>query len=183
MSGPSPQQITVSARQQAVLAQIIRRASSPQQQVRRATLILAAGAGAPNAEAARRAAVSRETARRWRARWAAVSEALLAAEAAGGAEHHRALEALVLRVFADAPRPGAPATIAPEQWCQIMALACTPPDAAGRPIDHWTPRELADEAVQRGIAPRLSASSVGRFLKRARPQAAPQPVLAHARAG
>src|SRR5437762_8154552 len=125
MSGPSPQQITVSARQQAVLAQIIRRASSPQQQVRRATLILAAGAGAPNAEAARRAGVSRETARLWRARWAAASEALLAAEAAGGAEHNRALEALVLRVFADAPRPGAPATIAPGHWCQIMALACT----------------------------------------------------------
>jgi hypothetical protein len=63
-----------------------------------------------------------------------------------------------------------------------MALACTPPAEAGRPIDRWTPRELADEAARRGIVERISPTTVGRFLGRGRPAAPPQPLLAHARA-
>lgn len=176
MSGPAPRRIIVTARQWAVLERIIRRASSPQQLVDRATLVLAAAAGANNARAGRRAGVTRETARLWRERWAAADEALLAAEAEGD---DRALAAVVAGVLADEPRPGAPATFTPEQWCQIMALACTPPAEAQRPIDHWTPRELADEAVRRGIVPRISPTSVGRFLKGGRPAPPPQPLLAH----
>ena len=53
-------------------------------------------------------------------------------------------------------RPGAPATFSAEQWCQIIALACEPPEASGRPISHWTPRELADEACKRGIVATIS---------------------------
>lgn len=166
-------------RQRAVLEQIVRRASSPQQLVARARLVLGAAAGETNAGAGRRAGQSRETARLWRGRWAAAAEALLAAEAEGD---DRALEGVVLAVLADEPRPGAPATFTPEQLCRIMALACTPPAEAGRPIDAWTPRELADEAARRGIVDRISATTVGRFLKGGRPQAAPQPLLADARA-
>ena len=50
-------------------------------------------------------------------------------------------------------RPGAPTTFSAEQWCQIIALACEPPEASDRPISHWTPRELADEARKREIEP------------------------------
>lgn len=78
----------------------------------------------------------------------------------------------------DAPRPGAPATFGAEQWCQIMALACEQPEASGRPISHWTPRELADEACKRGIVATISERHVGRFLKSSRPQTAPQSLLA-----
>jgi putative transposase len=170
MSGPRPVPLTVTAGQRALLEQLIRRASSPQQQVRRARLVLAAAAGENNTQAAGQAGVSRETARLWRVRWVAAQEALLAAEAEGG------------EVLADECRPGAPATFTPEQLCQIMALACTPPAEAHRPIDRWTPRELADEAVQRGIVPRISPTTVDRFLKGRRPAAPSAPVLAHARA-
>ena len=45
---------------------------------------------------------------------------------------------------ADAPRPGAPGKISAEAYCQIMAIACQPPENFGRPITHWTERELAD---------------------------------------
>jgi len=38
-----------------------------------------------------------------------------------------------------------------------MAVACEPPGDSGRPISHWTPRELADEASKRGIVERISA--------------------------
>jgi Homeodomain-like domain len=182
MSGPRPAPLTVTARQRAILEQLVRRASSPQQQVRRARFVLAAATGANNTQAAAQAGVSRETARLWRGRWLAAEEALLAAEAEGGAGDDRALTTVLHGVLADEPRPGAPATFTPEQLCQLMALACTPPEDAGRPIDRWTPRELADEAVQRGLVPRISPSTVERFLKARRPAAPSEPVLAHARA-
>ena len=86
-------------------------------------------------------------------------------------------------ILADEPRSGTPATFGPEQVCQIVALACEPPEASERPITHWTPRELADEAVQRGIVPGISPSSVGRFLKGGRTSAAPQSLLADADTG
>jgi putative transposase len=176
MPGPAPQSIAVTARQRAVLERTVRRDTSPQRRVRRARIILAAVAGANNEEVGRRVGVTEETARLWRGRWAAAGEALRAAEAEGD---DRALAAVVVGVLADEPRSGAPARFAPEQFCALMALACTPPAQAGRPIDRWTPRELADEAARRGIVARISPTTVGRFLGRGRPAAAPQPLLAH----
>ena len=41
-----------------------------------------------------------------------------------------------------------------------MAVACEPPGDSGRPLSQWTPRELAEEAVQRGIVPSISARTV-----------------------
>lgn len=162
-----------------MLERIIRRQTSTQQQVRRARVVLTAADGANNEAIGRQVGVTDDTARTWRRRWADRAEALLAAELEGD---DAALEAIVGGVLADEPRPGTPATFTPEQWCQIVALACEPPAAAGRPIDRWTPRELADEAVRRGIVARISATSVDRFLKGGRSAAPPEPVLADARA-
>jgi hypothetical protein len=66
----------------------------------------------------------------------------------------------------DAPRPGKPATITPEQVCQIVALACETPEKSGRPISHWTGREIADEIMGRGIVEQISARHAQRLLKR-----------------
>ncbi len=178
MPGPAPQMIAVSTRQRGVLRAIIRRDTSPQQQVRRAKIVLAAADGANNEQVGRQVGVTEETARLWRGRWGAAGEVLLAAEAEGD---ERALAGIVAGVLGDEPRPGAPATFTAEQLCQIMALACTPPAEAGRPIERWTPRELADEAMSRGIVAAISPSTVGRFLKGGRPEAPPEPLLAHAR--
>jgi putative transposase len=87
------------------------------------------------------------------------------------------LRKLIAETLADAPRPGAPPTFTAEQIVQIIALACTPPADAGRPIDAWTPRELADEAEHRHIVTSISARSVGRFLKTGRSQAASESLL------
>jgi putative transposase len=64
---------------------------------------------------------------------------------------------------------------------QLVAVACEPPDLSGRPIDHWTSRELADELKKRRIVPAISPRSVGRFLKRGRTPTPPQPLLAQRR--
>ncbi len=179
MSGPAPQAISVTSRQQRVLERLTRRVSGPQQQARRARAVLAAADGKNNAMAGRQAGLQRDAVRYWRERWSAHQDALLAAELEGG---DPALEQVIVGLLADHPRSGTPATFKPEQICQIMALACEPPEASGRPTSHWTARELAQEAVQRGIVPAISPSSVDRFLKSGGHQAAPEPVLAHAHA-
>ena len=109
-----------------------------------------------------RVGIEPRTVRQWRQRWRAER---------GGAER-----------YGDAPRAGAPATFTAEQVCAIIALACEPPSASGRPITHWSQSELAREAVRRGVAERISQRSVGRMLKRSRPQAASGASLAHAQA-
>ena len=187
MPGPAPEPITATPRQRRVLGQLVRRHTSTQQQVRRAKAILSAVDGATNAAVGRQVGMTEDTARLWRRRWALASEVLLAAEAEGGTaahhrEDHRALDVVVRGILADEPRPGTPATFTPEQLCQLMAVACEPPGDSGRPISQWTPRELADEAVARGLVARISARTVGRFLVSGsgRAQAPSEPVLAHA---
>jgi putative transposase len=168
-----------------VLEQVVRASTSPQGLATRARVVLAASKGTSNRRIAMGLGVTRTLVQAWRGRWAAASDALLAAELEGGAGDERALEVVVRGVLADAPRSGAPPTFTPEQLCRIIALACTPPADAGRPISQWTPRELADEAATQGIVARISARTVGRLLVvgRGRVAPAPEPVLAHAGAG
>ena len=161
MTGPQPQAITLSPPQQALLEALLRQTSCPQALAFRVRSVLGAAAGQRNAAVAQTLACSLPTVRKWRRRWAAAAAQLAAVEA-----HPADLRALVATVLADTPRSGAPGSFTAEQVIQIVNLACTPPSAVGRPIDAWTPRELADEAVTQHIVARISARSVGRFLKR-----------------
>jgi hypothetical protein len=77
----------------------------------------------------------------------------------------------------DLPRPGAPDTFTPEQLCQLIALACESPQDHGRPMTHWTQRELAAEASKQGIVQSISSHHLGRLLKK-RLATASHPVLA-----
>jgi transposase len=173
MSGPAALPIRVTAPQQLALERIVRRHTSPQMLVRRAQIILAAASGDHNDVLARRLGTTRKTVRTWRARWAAAEAQLALVETEADA-----LLAQIEAVLADAPRPGAPDTFSAEQIVQIVALACTPPASFGRPIEAWTPRELADEAIKQQIVTTISPRSVERFLKSGRAQAAPKSLLA-----
>jgi len=66
----------------------------------------------------------------------------------------------------DAPRPGAPDKFNAEQLCQIVAIACEAPADHGRPITHWTHRELAQVVVEKGIVDSISVSHLGELLKK-----------------
>ncbi len=180
---PRAEAIRVTERQRRVLEQVERASTSPQGLAMRARVVLAAAEGTSNRQIAMELGVTRNLVQAWRGRWAAASDGLLAAELEGGAGDERALQVVVRGALADAPRSGAPPTFTPEQLWRIIALACTPPSDAGRPISHWTPRELADEAATQGIVPRISARTVGRLLVvgGGRGATAPEPVLAHAR--
>ena len=165
MPGPKPPAVPLSVEERQALHTMIRAHKTPQHLSFRAQVILLLAEGLPAPTVARRLGPPRTTVRRWRRHWLKRS---------GCAIPER---------LHDAARPGAPGTFSAEQWCQIIALACEPPEASGRPISHWTPRELADEACKRGIVETISERHVGRFLKSGRPQAPQKPVLAQCGAG
>ncbi len=112
-----------------------------------------AGAHRTPQQVALRARIEAAPARLWRGRWLGLGA--VPPEELGVAER-----------LEDAPRPGGPCRISAEQVCRITALACEAPAASGRPISQWSGRELADEAVKRGLVERLSARHAGRLLKR-----------------
>ena len=107
----------------------------------------------------------RQRARYWRKRWR---------DADG--------KCAVCERLADAPRSGAPATYTPEQICAVVAMTCEKPSESERPISQSNQREIADEAIRRGLVPKISQRSVGRFLKKGAPQAPSHPLLANSEA-
>jgi len=160
MPGPKPPVVPLSQEERHTLHTMIRAHKTPQHLSFRAHVILLLAEGLTAPEVARRLGTTRATVRRWRRHWLT------------------RYDYAVRERLQDAARPGTPATFSAEQWCQIMALACEPPAESGRPVSHWTPRELADEAIKRGIVTTISARHVGRFLKAGRPQTAPESLLA-----
>jgi len=168
--GPRPTAVELDGVARAALEQLARAHTTGQLLAQRARIVMAAADGLNNTQIGVALGITAKMARHWRGRWLA----------------QRAIPLEDLSVAArlrDAPRPGAPPTFTPEQLCQIVALACEEaPRESGRPISHWTPREVADEAARRGIVERISVRTVGRFLVSGggRAQAAPEPVLAHA---
>jgi transposase len=159
--------IIISERQQKLLEEFSKSRTLGKCLVQRAMIILLGFSGMLNEQIALQVGLNRLQVGIWRQRWRDAWEALCVWECT---EPHRLREA-ILDVLSDAPRPGTPATFTAEQVSQIVALACEPPKLSGRPIDHWTLRELRDEAIARKIVTDISVSQIGRFLQ----QAAVQP--------
>ena len=74
------------------------------------------------------------------------------------------LQQRILQVLSDGARIGAPAKFSAEQIAGLIALACELPADSDLPVSHWTPPELAREAVRRGLVESISARQVDRFL-------------------
>jgi homeodomain-containing protein/Homeodomain-like domain-containing protein len=173
--------VQLTARQQACLEQIARRQTSPQRLVRRAKILLALETGATECHVAHQMHLNRGTVRTWHQRWLALAPKLEQIEADGGSD--KVLITMIEEALTDHPRPGTPATFTAEQIVQIVAVACEAPADSGRPVSHWTPREVADEVRKRGVVETISARSVGRFLKSGRFTATSGGVLAQRQAG
>jgi|SRR5919205_3389836 putative transposase len=176
MPNPQASILHVSPLQQELLEKMVRRTTNAQRLVKRGQIILEAAEGISNSKIAQHLQVDYETVRRWRDRWHAAQERLQTIEAQG---KPKLLGQAIEVLLTDEQRPGAPATFTFEQFMQIMALACEKPMESDRPISDWTPRELADEAVKRGLVKEISPRTVGRFLKGERFTATPQEILAH----
>ena len=150
--GPRPVEVELDDTARGELERLVRAHTTGQLLAQRARIVLAAADGLNNTQIGVALGVTAKMARHWRGRW--LSQRAVPLEEVGMAARLR-----------DAPRPGAPPTFTAEQLCQLVALACEEaPADSGRPTSHWTPRELADEAVKRGIVERISVRTVGRFL-------------------
>jgi putative transposase len=165
MPGPKPPEITLTEEEHHALERLVRARTTGQQLAARARVVLLAAEGLSSSEVARRLRLDVSTVRQWRARWRAWGEIPLTAQS-------------VAERLVDAPKSGRPVRITPEQICQIIRLACEIPADADRPISQWSARELADEIMRRGIVDRISPRHAGRLLKRGRPQAPLDPLLA-----
>ena len=160
MSGTAAR-IELSEKQQEVLQQMIRATTLSQRLLQRASVILLAFERHLNEDIATKVNLGRKQVGRWRRRWQESFDALVSIECR---ETQAGLRRAIEDVLSDAPRSGCHGKFSAEQITQIMALACEPPEQSGRPVDHWTHAELADEAVKRGIVTSISARQVGRFL-------------------
>ena len=109
----------------------------------RARIVLAAATGQTNAAIAAELAISVDTVRKWRARFAAKG----------------------LPGLDDLPRCGRPRRFTPVQVAQVKALACTLPAETGLPLSRWSSAELAGQVVSRGLAEAISPATVRRWLQ------------------
>jgi putative transposase len=164
MPGPKLPEIKLSDEERQGLEKLVRRHNTPQQIALRGRIILAAADGKNNSQIARELGVNRETPRLWRNRWLSLSPVSLD-------------DLSVEERLEDLPRPGAPRQITADQRCQIEAMACEDPEDTGRPISHWTAREIADEIIARGILETISPRHAARPLKRWRSQTPSDPIL------
>ncbi len=151
MRGPKPEPLTLSDVEKTELERLVRRHGTPQQLALRGRMILAAAEGKNNSQIARDLGVCVDTVRTWRMRWIALQVVELS-------------DLSVSERLEENPRSGRPAQITAEQRCRMIALACEAPSE--RPISQWTGREIADEAMARGIVKQISPRHAARLLKK-----------------
>jgi hypothetical protein len=156
--------IVLSERQLEILQRITREATAPVRLVQRCRIIILGFEGWLNEDIGREVGLDRKQVGTWRRRWQQSFDALISIECH---ETAAALRRAIEEVLSDAPRPGSPGRFTAEQVAAIIALACEPPANSGRPIDFWTNREIADEAVKRGLVTSISVSQVFRYLQAA----------------
>lgn len=147
----APKPIELENDEEQELAKILARHSTSQQIAKRAKIILMASQGKNHRQIARELGISREMARLWRERWL----------------HLKKEEVTVLERLLDAERPGVTSKFTTEQVLKLFAIACESPEKYGRPISHWTSRELAEEMVKQEIVESISIRHVGRLLTEA----------------
>lgn len=156
------------------MRKLIKRPSTAQKTALRGRIVRECAQGTRLQHIADDEKITVNTVKKWRRRWQEGADYLAESEAEGS---FKELKTAVEQVLADQPRRGAPVKFTAEQVCQIVAIACEPLEESERPVTEWTARELADEAVKRGIVSSLSTRQAGRFLKRGRFEATPQSLL------
>jgi transposase len=132
--------ITLIERDRAELERQVRAGATPQKVVLRALIVLLAADGASNAAIAVELGICVDTARKWRARYAA-----------------KGLKGLV-----DAPRSGRPPVYTPADRARVTAWACSLPVERDVPLSRWSTGELARQLLTDGVT--VSVSTVRRWL-------------------
>lgn len=148
-----------------LLHSLVRCREVPHSLVQRAQIILKAANGLNNKTISQELALSHDTVGLWRQRWVRGSAGLNQL-----ADKPKKLRAAVGHLLADKPRLGRPCQFSAEQICQIIGLACETPPIH---LSHWSYKDLLREVLQRNLVKTISKTTIGRFLKSGRSQAAP----------
>ena len=160
---PGTAAVVASERQRRILEKwSVSRSESPML-VQRARVILRAAEHQSNVAIAAAVGLNRIDVGKWRRRWQDTQEQLAQVEQ----REPRRLAEAVRETLRDAPRAGCGGTFTAEQVTRIQALACEDPAASGRPITHWTHKELHAEILKQKIVPSISLSHVGNLLRQA----------------
>jgi transposase len=160
----SAAKVVISERQLKMLRKLSTATTVAKRLVQRATIVLMAFAGVANEDIATQVRLGRHQVGVWRRRWQDAFDNLIRIECL---DDPPALRKAIEDLLRDEPRPGCPGKFTAEQLTQLIALACEPPEKSGRPITHWTGKELAAEAIARGIVDSISPSQVNRYLREA----------------
>jgi hypothetical protein len=143
MSTTVAERITLTGSQRRTLSRLVRAGRTEQRLACRAAIVLAAAAGASNAQIAVSLRVCVDTVRKWRGRW---------------------LAAPGVAALGDGKRSGRPPRFTPVQIARVKALACTPPAEHGLPLARWSCPELAHHAVAAQICDSIAPATVRRWL-------------------
>lgn len=166
--------VELTAKQRAIIERLARSRTEPQRVVERAQIVLRSADGELCVDQARALGIDAQRSRRWRKRFARCHKVLASAEAGDPAD----LEKKIREVLSDNYRSGTPPKFTPEQVTTIIALACHEPKELELPISHWTPDDLARQAIKLGIVKSISGRHLDRFLKRSGSSPALESVLA-----
>lgn len=177
MNPTEPLPIELSTRQRELLDRTLRQRKCPSGLAKRLHIVLDAADGKSNRAIERERGISDYTVRRWRRRFHEALPRIGMIEADADTDDRMLLDALI-EALSDQPRSGRPPVFTAEQLTSVIAIACEEPDDSDRPISHWSAREVADEAVKRGIVESISRRHVGRFLQSGGSQTASDQVLA-----
>lgn len=160
MSGKAAK-VSLTEKQQTELENIKRSKLASQRLIERAQVILLAAGKLKNTEISQLVGMGRQQVGLWRRRWQQSQDALLRVELD---ETHAEFRRTIEDILCDAPRSGAPTKFTSEEVVEMIAVACEEPKNSGRPITHWSRRELNDEIVKRSIVPSISQSHLGNLL-------------------
>lgn len=144
-----------------ILSSFSQSRSLPGGLIKRSKIILLASQSISNRAIAAQVGLHYNHVATWRNRFLEALPTLLEIEA-GSPEK---LDDEIKRILTDTKRPGAPAEFSQEQILKIIDLACKAPEDFGYEVSHWSLPLLVTEIKKQGIAERISAKSVSRFLK------------------
>jgi transposase len=156
--------LILSAQDKALLEALTRRHTAPRCVVQRARIILLATQNMSIPAIAATLQICSNTVRKWIKRFIPKPQENPAPDHSDPPLASVEPPPSKLPLLADAPRSGRPDTFTAEQFCKVIAIACEKPEDYGRPITHWTARELRDEVIQQRIVPSISVRHVNRLL-------------------
>jgi len=136
--------------EQATLRRLASNATSELRISQRAQIILRAAQGHSNLEIRHQLGCDLKTIGKWRQRY------LKRRQDEPGCD--------VEQWLADAKRPGRPPQFDEFFWIDVLALTTSNPQDSQRPVTHWSSSELAEEVVERELAPSIHRSTISRFL-------------------